>query len=248
MRTSRTRFLLLVSALVALVAMYPAAAQPRDREPEADEQGTFEATVHTHSRQFGSPSSAKTLFGTKPLPAPVPEGKTNFSYSAIPCNEPAPFNDQALRFSPNPYADQGLLSPAPVRYRVQGTVIDGEAGTVDGKITAILCENDPNIASRRETNDRIIIEFFGTYEEVSPNEVVFTGTYRIVRGTGVFKDLEGQGDVLTGRFTCLPPILQREGAANCEQLGAYSDFVIAGPCSAPPCPPGLRGTFSDPTT
>ncbi|MFN2555651.1 MAG: hypothetical protein ABR592_02055 [Nitriliruptorales bacterium] len=65
------------------------------------------------------------------------------------------------------------------------------------------------------------------------DQVQFDGTYVIHHGTGLFKDLQGQGTI-TGVFQCLPPILQREGAENCEELGVYSDFRAF-----------LRGTFSE---
>ncbi|MDP8927493.1 MAG: hypothetical protein M3O70_02670 [Actinomycetota bacterium] len=225
MKRTRRKLLTLASALVALVAINPAAARQQD-PPKQGAHGGFQMSVHAHSSETDGPSGAETLFETDPLPAPVPEGTTDFSYSAIPCSKQAPFNDTALNFNPNPYP---IPDPAPVRFLIEGTVIDGETGTVEGTITTILCQES------EESEHTFITEFQGRYRQVSDNELRFTGTYRIVRGTGMFEDLTGQGSI-KGSFTCLDPILERERAENCEDLGFFSDFVAR-----------LRGSFTDPT-
>ena len=214
-------------ALVASVAITaPAGAQPNDTRNGA--RGGLSQTAHTHSRQFGSPSGAPTLFPTDPLEFPVTEG--HFSYSSVPCNRPAPFNDAALVFHPG---YPGVRSPAAVRYLIDGTVSEisatGDRGTVEGTITTILCENG-------QEGDRYFVSFEGRFRVTSENEAVIQGgTFRIVGGTGRFADLTGQGSI-KGSFTCLPPVLQRNRAEDCADLGAFSDAVFR-----------LKGHFADPT-
>ncbi|MDP8928724.1 MAG: hypothetical protein M3O70_09155 [Actinomycetota bacterium] len=112
---------------------------------------------------------------------------------------------------------------------MQGTVTDGESGTVEGTIRTILC------VDRQESEHAILIAFQGRYREGSGNGVRFMGTYEIIGGTGMFSDLTGHGSI-KGVFHCLDPILARMGAENCEDLGFYSDFAAR-----------LRGNYADPT-
>ncbi len=199
-------------------------------EDEKGVRGDISLDVHTHSSEFGSPSGAPTLFETTPLPFPISKG-ANFSYSAIPCRFPAPFNDKALNFTPD---YPGLEDPAAVRFLVEGTVTkairSGERGTVKGTITTFLCEGD------RE-GDKIFIEFEAQFVVTSANVATVEGTFRITGGTGRFEDITGSGS-FTGDpgFTCLPPVLRRNQAENCADLGAFSDAVF-----------DLRGSFQDPT-
>ncbi|MDQ3570044.1 MAG: hypothetical protein M3396_05340 [Actinomycetota bacterium] len=226
------RLVFLAAALVASLAVTaPASAQDhstrdstrQDNEARADNRrdpvtGQFSLSVHTHSRQFGSPSGVQTLFPTNPLEYPVRSG--GFSYSSIPCSSPAPFNDRALAFTPG-YPDLGS-GPLAVRHRVKGVVVTtngSDAGTVRGTITTILCQNG------QETKDRIRFRFEGQFVVTSQNEAMVNGTFRVLGGTGRFAGLHGDGSV-TGRFTCLPPALQRAGARNCAELGAFSDAVF----------------------
>ena len=210
------RLLFLALALVAsLAATTPASAQNDRRDAVT---GQFSMSVHTHSRQFGSPSGVETLFPTNPLEYPVRSG--GFSYSSIPCSSPAPFNDRALTFTPG-YPGIGS-GPLAVRHRVQGVVIttseSGDRGTVRGIITTILCQNG-------QETDRIRFRFEGQFVVTSENEAVVNGTFRILGGTGRFAGLQGEGSI-SGRFTCLPPALQRAGAQNCADLGAFSDAIF----------------------
>ncbi len=219
-----------LSALALVLALplgvsAPVAAQPRDGTTA---RGTLSMSVHTHSSEFGGPSGPGTLFETTPLPFPPSAG--SFSYSSIPCERPAPFNDTALVFEPG---YPGVASPAAVRHFIQGTLTptsrSGDQGIVRGTITTILCRN------RVQQPDQMSFTFHGRYRLVSDNQIVLTGTFRLVGGEGRFADMRGAGS-LEGEITCLPPILAREGVANCAELGAFSDAVLR-----------LRGTFVDPT-
>jgi hypothetical protein len=216
----------LALALVApLVVSAPVGAQQRGG---AAARGTITMSVHTHSSEFGGPSGPGTLFETTPVPFPPARG--DFSYSSIPCERPAPFNDTALVFEPG---YPGVPSPAAVRHFIEGTLTptgrSAGQGIVRGTITSILCQD------RVQQPDRIFFAFNGRYRLASDNQIVVTGTFRLVGGEGRFADMRGAGS-LAGEITCLPPILQREGAANCAELGAFSDAVLR-----------LAGSFVDPT-
>lgn len=199
-------------------------------ENQVGARGEISLDVHTHSSKFGSPSGRPTLFQTTPLPFPITKG-ANFSYSSIQCKFPAPFNDKALNFTPD---YPGITDPAAVRFLVEGTVTktmqSGERGTVKGTITTFLCEGG-------QEGDQIFIEFEAQFVVTSENVATVEGTFRITGGTGRFENITGSGS-FTGDpgFTCLPPVLQRNQAENCADLGAFSDAVF-----------DLRGSFQDPT-
>ena len=214
------RLLLTVAVLASVATVAPAAVAGAAPPAEDGLSGRFTFRPHTHTTQGGSPSGAPTLFPTDPAPVPLTEG--TYSYSSIPCESPAPFNDVSLDFSPD---YPGLTEPASTRSLIEITVVDAEAGTVEGTITSILCE----------TGEQIVYSFSGSFTSVSDNLASFVGTFEIASGTGQFGDLEGSGR-LRGALTCLDPILARHGAESCADLGFYSDAVAT-----------LRGTFSDPT-
>lgn len=93
-----------------------------------------------HTEQFGSPSGAPTLFETTPLPFFFEEGDT-FAYASIPCDRPAPFNEDSLIFRPD---YPGIDSPADARYLLEGTVTNTRAddrGSIEGMLTIVLCED-----------------------------------------------------------------------------------------------------------
>lgn len=215
------RFLVLgLVAVVTLAATTPALAERRSG---------FALNVHAHSTEFGAPSGASTLYPTTPLAIPVTEASA--SYSAIPCEVPAPFNDRSLTFNPE---YPGLDSPASTRSLLELTVTEmlgdperGQSGgRVQGTLTTLVCL----------TGDEIFIDFEGTFDARAANELVFhRATFEITGGTGEFADLEGEGK-MTGSLRCLPIVLANNDAADCVELGAYSDAVFE-----------LRGTFSDPT-
>lgn len=195
----------------------PVAAQQQRRPERAQERGGISVGVHAHSSEFGSPGGHETLVGTQPLEYDF-AGGDNFSYSSIPCDIPAPFNDESLRFDPD-YA--GIEDPAPARHIIEGTITEydestGE-GTVEGTLTVILCEEG-------EESDRIFVEYSGSFLKTD-DEVQISGTFEILGGTGVFSDLDGHGSI-KGSLLCLPGTLENEGAESCEDLGAFSDAVF----------------------
>lgn len=217
-------FSLLALALVASLGIVPAASAQTTQDGAS---GGMSLTVHTHSSQFGGPGGSGTMVATDPIDFPREQREGSFSYSSISCATPAPFNDRALNFNPD---YPGIKDPAPVRHVVEGTITEfsGRTGTAEGTITTFLCEDG-------EETDQIITSFEGRVRETSDNQMRFIGTYEITGGTGRFSDLSGMGS-MTGEFTCLPKILEREDAASCAELGVFSDAIFR-----------LKGQYSDPT-
>ena len=211
---------LLLPALAVCASVLPMEAASAARPTDDGLSGRFTFRPHTHSSEFGAPSGSPTLFPTNPVPAPITEG--SYSYSSISCENPAPFNDVSLDFNPD-YPD--LTEPASTRSLIELTVTDAEAGTVEGTITTIVCE----------TGEQIFFSFNGEFTSTSDNNAAYRGTFEITGGTGSFSDLSGSG-VFRGNLTCLPEILEQQGATSCADLGVYSDAVMT-----------LRGSFSDPT-
>ncbi len=211
--------LILALALLALAA--PAAAQ--DDTQDSGLSGKMSLSVHAHSSQF-----TKTLFRTNPLETSFSEGD-QFSYSSIPCERPAPFNDTSLDFSPD---YPGIEDPASTRHFVEGTITDvepgGTTGTIEGTITTILCVDG------EESENTITTAFEGRFRIASDNELRIVGTYRIVDGTGAFEDLTGSGKI-SGSLTCLARTLEATRAKSCAELGVFADAVFQ-----------LRGSFEDP--
>lgn len=222
----RKAVLFVTPILVAsLFTVGVATAAPPERDGA---RGKISMTVHTHSSEFRGPGGAPTLFPTDPLSFDIEEGE-QFSYSSVSCEDPARFNDKALNFQPD---YPGIDDPAPVRHFVEGTVVEdsGDTGEIEGTITTFLCENG-------EEGDQILFEFEAEFVRTSDNQLkLVDGTFDIEGGTGRFEDIKG-GGTFTGEITCLPTVLENEGAESCAELGVFSDFIA-----------NLNGTFSDPTT
>jgi hypothetical protein len=213
---------LFVGALVVLTALMPMGAAAAAPPTEEGVSGRFTFRPHTHTSGL-TPSGDPTLVATDPAPVPLDEG--TFTYSSLSCEDPAPFNDVSLDFNPS---YPGIDDPASTRSVIEITVVDAEAGTVEGTVTTFLCENG-------QETDQIVYAFEGTTTAVSDNQAALVGTFEVVSGTGPFADLEGSGR-LRGALTCLQPVLEQAGAESCADLGFYSDAVMT-----------LRGQFSDPT-
>lgn len=214
------RSAILLIALLASLATIGSAAAQQERQPGLGQSGQFDLTVHAHSSEFGGGPSGAPLLRSETEPLPYPITETDFSYSSVACEDSARFNDVALDFTPD---YPGIDDPAPVRHIVEGSVTDvneaGTKGTVEGTITTFLCGNG-------QEGDEIHTAYEGQFRQVSDNEAKLIGTtFEITGGTGRFADLDGKGS-MQGSFTCLEGVLERAGAANCADLGAFSDAVF----------------------
>jgi hypothetical protein len=117
-----------LALLASLVTVSRVAAKPPSDDGQAAHQphGAHpQLTVHRRAL----PDLAAAV--------PITDPSTG-TYSSIPCNQPAPFNDVALDLTPD---FPGVQDPAPVRHFVGVTVTptEGNQGTVEGEITSILC-------------------------------------------------------------------------------------------------------------
>ena len=231
----KLRLILTFAAAIALAAVEPAGAAPKD-QPDSGTSGGFQMTVHTHS------NNPETLLfaDVERLQFEFEEGDT-FAYSSRQCDETARFNDLGLDFRPDYPGVDDDDGTAAVRHQVTGTVTEdnGNRGTIEGTITTVLCEDG------QETGNVIVTHFEADYRLVSDDELAITVHFEISpeESTGIFADLEGSGQI-QGVFTCL-------GEPVCAELGEFTDFVAArGDLSKGPgeIQPGLVGHFSDPTT
>ena len=233
--TRKTCLVLTLAGALAVVAPASASAAKGLKGNISIQQQSFAGT------QFGTPTGNPTLVTTDPLELPLAVGET-FTTSTIRCNAgPAPYNDRGLDFSPS---YPGLPDPAPIRSAISGTVTkakSGDRGTIRGTITSFLCVNG-------QPTDSITVRYRGRYAPSSETRLVLRGgpmtttggiavdgRFKIIDGTGRFEDLKGGGSIWM-QLTCLPITLSRNGAANCADLGAYSDAV-----------PLLDGRFKDST-
>lgn len=239
MKTFRALVPLAPLVLAAVMAgAGPAAAEKPERSPAAT-AGGIKLTVHAHS-------SGTLMFATDRLSYEVAEGES-FSYSSRLCSGPAPFNDLGLDFSPDMAGiDDDADGTAPVRHHVEGTVteVNGNAGTIEGSITSVLCatEDGTNVA----TDSAIVSDFVARFTRSGDNDLLVTGRFTIDPGesTGQFAGLEGGGS-LRGLFTCLGH--QRDATQpTCAEIGEFTDFTaIRGDRDKGPglIGPGLRGHY-----
>lgn len=235
--------LMLVAAFVAaLVLVSPAAAQQPGTEASGA-SGGLKLTVHTHS-------AGTLLFPSDRLSFDFVEGE-EFAYSSRPCGGPAPFNDLGLDFSPDyPGVDDDDDGTAPVRHQVEGAItgVNGDKGTVEGKVTSVLCV--PEDGAQVESGNVIVTHFDAEYRRASDNQVPISGQFEIspTESTGTFEDLEGHGSI-QGILTCLAH--QRDPSQpTCAELGEFTDFVgVRGDPTKGPgeIVPGLVGSFRDTT-
>lgn len=229
--------------MLALVGVSPASAQQRSQRKDAA-QGGVKMTIHTHSNN--DPIFSNLLFPSDRLSYDFTEGE-DFSYSSRLCSLSAPFNEVGLNFTPDyPGVDDDADSTAAVRHRVEGTIteVKGDKGTIEGKITTVLCQNG------EETEHMIVTYYEAKFRRISDNVLQVTGRYRFspTESTGTFAGLEGSGSI-KGVLTCLAH-QRNPSAPTCQQLGYYADFVAArGDLTKGPgeLEPGLRGSYRDAT-
>jgi hypothetical protein len=226
---------LVFALFFGLAAVEPAAGQRPD-------PGGFKLTVHTHS-------DGELLFPVDTLSFEFEESET-FSYSSRRCGATARFNDVGLNFSPDYPGVDDDDGTAPVRHHVEGTVtsVDGDTGTIEGKITTVLCV--PSNGTQVESEHVIVSYFQAEFQRVSDNSLEISGTFEIspTESTGTFEGLEGHGSIM-GAFTCLAH--QRDPSQpTCAELGEFTDFVGSrgDPTKEPgDLKPGLVGTWRDTT-
>lgn len=160
------------------------------------------------------------------------DGKSSgdFVYRAIPCSGNAPMNNISSNLPTYNSLIPGSRSPASTRsHPFRFTVRDGK---MNGNIQLTVCKLGPgptkdDLPDARR--DRIVINFQADASWRSPEEAAFSGTFKIVEGSGRYQKLSGEG-VIRGYFMCFDP----KGCAEGNQ-GNLRDMQYV-----------LEGKYSDP--
>lgn len=230
------KHLIVVLALVALGAVsVPVGARQQDPRRRGL-SGSFSLMAMVHSSRLGGPGGGSTLVETRPWPITTPDG--TFSYSAIPCRNPAPVNDISTNLTT--YNSRVGRSPAstrsaPLAFRARETTRTGERGELSGLLRLIVCRRAPGTATDDVPDfqrEQILFSWRARYEQTSVNEVRYSGGFRIVGGTGLYEHLHGNGTI-EGYFMCLPAFT---GPRGCDALGFFSDGQYT-----------MHGHYRDPT-
>ncbi|MGH9280757.1 MAG: hypothetical protein ACRD12_22035 [Acidimicrobiales bacterium] len=229
----KKRYLLLVIALALTIA----AAGSAGAQTSGGLGGRVQMTMHTHS-------AGTLLFPIDRLAYSIPVGET-FAYSSRRCTANAPFNDVGLNFIPDYPGVDSATGFASVRYGISGVVAasNGDRGSVQGQIRAVLCIPGDSPTGRVESGNAIQMSFWASFARTDANNVHIQGGFQFLpnESTGTFRDLQG-GGTIQGRFTCL--------SGSCAELGEFTDFVgsTGNPNLGPGLlQPGLFGTWFDPT-
>ena len=231
----KSHLFLATACAVPLLAAGPAAAQAQ----QGPAYGQVTMTVHTHSGT-GQVATAQRL------PFNFGAGST-FRYASRLCHLNAPFNDIGLDFIPNyPGVDDDADGRARVRHIVDGTITSwfpGQGrGQVQGTIRTILCQGEGS--SSVATGNVLVSHFQAALVLQAPNDLHLYGGFQFspTESPGTFRDIQGGGR-MEARLTCL-------GAASCEPIGFFNDFVAS--TGNPTLPagqlqPGMTGSYYDPT-
>jgi hypothetical protein len=160
------------------------------------------------------------------------DGRSNgeFVYRAIACSGMAPMNNISSNLPTYNSLIPGSRSPASTRsHPFRFAVRDGR---MSGTIQLTVCHLAPGPINdgRADTDrDRIMIDFVADSNRRTDEETIFSGTFRIVGGTGRYTRLAGDGTI-RGYFMCFDPRGCREG-----NRGMLRDMQFV-----------LEGRFNDP--
>ncbi len=188
--------------------------------------------VHTTSTPGGS---------QVPLPAAPWNGASAggpFRYAGIPCTGNAPVNNIATNLTTYNSRLPGSRSPAstrmhPLEFNV--TALADGAFRLDGTGTMTACKRTGGAIAGTDPvddaqKDKIFLTWTASAEKTSAEEVRWHGTFTITGGTGVYRNLTGQGEI-GGYFFCFAP-------AGCAAAGQFQDgqFAMQGVFAAPNVP------------
>lgn len=183
-------------------------------------EGTFglAAMVHTHDW----PNNAEVI----PW-----DGRSNgeYVYRAIPCSGNAPMNNISSNLPTYNSMIPQSRSPASTRSHPFKFAVSN--GKISGSINLTVCKLGPGPTKDEQPDakrDRILINFQADSNKRTAEEVIFSGPFTIVGGTGRYERLKGQGTI-HGYFMCFDP----KGCV--ENQGKFRDMQYV-----------LDGKFSDP--
>ena len=185
-------------------------------------EGSFGLAAMVHTPDWPSNTDVAPWDGT---------GSGEFVYRAIPCSGNAPMNNISSNLPTYNALIPGSRSPASTRsHPFRFTVRDGR---MTGSIQLTVCKLAPGPtqdAVSDASRSRINISFQADASRRAAEETVFSGTFRIVGGTGRYEKLTGEGTI-RGYFMCFDP----KGCAEGNK-GYFRDMQYV-----------LEGKFSDPS-
>lgn len=204
-------------ALVSVVAVVLAAGLPAGAQQfKRGYGGDFNLLAMVHT----TPYLDHDLGPQNPVPWDGAEQGGPFRYAGIPCSGNAPVNNISTNLTTYNSRLPGSRSPAstrshPLEFTVEGPKLHGTL-----ELTACGLRGGPTTDGVADTQrNRIFFTWEANYEQTSPEEVTWSGTFQITGGTGVYEDLRGYGRV-SGYFFCFAP-------AGCESLDEFRDGQYA---------------------
>ncbi|HUP70843.1 MAG TPA: hypothetical protein VM142_13665 [Acidimicrobiales bacterium] len=218
--------------VVALLAFIVAALLPSGlgstATAAAPAQGSFSLIQMVHTTTFNNGEVQNAI------PWNGSSAGGPFRYAGIPCAGNAPVNNISTDLTTYNTRLPGSRSPASTRsHPLEFNVVQGADGTtrLQGKNTLTVCKlaGGPTTDGVADA-DRSKISFDWDAEVIktSPEEMSWSGTFKITGGTGVYQDLTGTG-IIGGYFFCF-------AAEGCATLGEFRDGQFA-----------MQGNYSDPT-
>jgi hypothetical protein len=229
-RSRRIPLMVFGSAATALVAalVWSVASLAQGR---TGVNGRFSLMMMSHTS-----SDAGPLPGVNPWNGSRQPSSQRFAYRSIPCSGPAPVNNISSDLPSYNARVSGSRVPSSVRahpFSFRVVRARGGGSEMRGAITFTVCKlasgatptPDPIPDAQKP---KIRVAFRATFAKTSVEEVHYSGTFRLIGGTGRYRDLTGAGRI-EGYLFCFAP----EG---CRPGGKLLDEQYT-----------LQGNFRDPT-
>lgn len=224
-----------VSLCVSLVAgaLLTAGAGARTVKSAGGMKGHFSLVNMVHTTQYQGQdlgtNEPQPWTGTRQTGGP-------FVYAGIACSGNAPVNNVSTDLTTYNTRLPGSRSPASTRsHPFKFRVVRNKHGQLRlrGRITFTVCQLKPGPTPTPDPvadaeKPKIYVGWNAKFKKRSAEEVSWWGSFRIRRGTGIYEDLTGSGEI-AGYFFCFAP----EG---CETLGEFRDGQYT-----------MSGSYADPT-
>jgi outer membrane murein-binding lipoprotein Lpp len=164
-------------------------------------------------------------------------GDVSAVYVSAPCNFDAPVNNNSTNLGTLNARLPGSTSPSSARMQPVEFQAEPEGdgtGRLEGTMSMTVCQTQPGATAEEDPvpdpeKDHIVFSWSADYEETSPEEIAFSGTFDIEEGTGPYEGITGTGEV-GGYFTCA-----WGDPAGCASAGEFRDMqlVMIGSYEAP---------------
>lgn len=219
----RGNLLLTMVVLPAFVLGTASAAAGAPRE--AGVAGDFSLMAMVHTTTY---DDRGTMRETRPWDGSG--GRGTYSYASIPCAGGAPVNNISTNLTTYNGRLPGSRSPASTRnHPLRFTVEPG--ARLHGTVALTACKLGPGASTDGlpdSARDKVYLTWSGGYRQTSPEEVHWSGTFRLAGGTGVYRGITGRG-TMAGYFFCF-------AAEGCSSLGEFRDGQYT-----------MTGTYQDST-